>query len=123
MLRPHQLLDEAQAEPPQNRGRIGIVRLEPEQHLGQAAPLFQDQRLEECLLAVEIDIQGALGDARSLRDLAHAGAIEALRQEDPPRPVEDLPPLGAVAIHLGGRLRSRTGISIVLATIAVTCFD
>src|SRR6185437_4865782 len=53
-------------------------------------------RLEQLLLAGEIDVEGPLRDARRLRDLAHAGAVKPLRQEDLTAAIHDLPTLGRI---------------------------
>lgn len=90
MLRPDHLRQIAAAETREDAAHVRIVRVEAEQHLGEAALLGQGQGLEQGLLAVEVDVERALRDARRLGDLAHARAVEPRRPEDRPRPVENL---------------------------------
>jgi len=80
------------------------VAVEAEQHLREALLLLDRQRLEELLLAVEIDVEGTFRDAGRAGDLAHAGAVKSLGQKDPPGALEDLPPLAALAGLRIGRL-------------------
>ena len=85
---------------------VVVVCVEREDLLGLRAALLLDDGLEQLLLALEIDVERALGDAGLARDLAHAGGIEALGQEHRPRALDDLAPLGAVladGASTGGR--------------------
>ena len=56
---------------------------------GGEAALF-DQRLEEVALRGEVVVDGGVGDAGGLGDVADAGAGEALLGEEAERGVEDL---------------------------------
>ncbi len=55
------------------------VSIESEDLLGLVAALGFDDRLEQLLLASEVDVQCALGDPGFARDRTHAGSVEALR--------------------------------------------
>ena len=73
-----------------------IAVIEVERALGVDQALFVDDRLEQLLLVLEIDVERALGDAGRAGDVAHAGGVEASGQEDRPRALDDLAPFGAV---------------------------
>ena len=60
--------------------------------------LLLDDGLEQLLLALEVDVERALGDAGLAGDVAHAGGIEALRQEHAARAVDDLAPLARLSL-------------------------
>jgi len=51
---------------------------------------------------LEIDIEGALGDAGRAGDVVHAGGIEAMREEYRARPFDDLTPFCAFVIGRAG---------------------
>ena len=97
VLRLRHQLEIALAEAPQHRGNVGILAVELEQDLGEGLLLLDRQGLEQLLLAVEVDVEGPLRDAGRPGDLAHAGAVEPLGQEDPAGAVQDLPALAALA--------------------------
>ena len=91
-------------EPLQGRADIAVVGIEAAELLGLGLLLVPDESGEEIFLVGEIDVERALRHARSARDFVHAGAVEAVGQEDSPRPIEDLTPLGA---FLADRKRRR----------------
>src|SRR5262249_54328350 len=51
---------------------------------------------EQLLLVLEVDVEGALGDAGRFGDVGHAGGVEPAGQEDLPCAIDNLAPLGAV---------------------------
>ena len=55
---------------------VGIFGIELEQDFRERLLLLDRQDLEKLVLAVEIHIEGALGNAGGFRDFAHAGAVE-----------------------------------------------
>src|SRR6185436_7060377 len=63
--------------------------------------LFPHQFGEEDFLAVEIDVERALRDAGGAGYVAHAGGIEALRQEQLAGAIEDLLSLARVLTGAG----------------------
>src|SRR5690349_352071 len=71
---------------------LDIVVVVVERHdRPQIGALFLGNEVEEePLLALEIDVERSLGDARHLGDVVHAGSIEAFSQEDLARALEDL---------------------------------
>ena len=71
-----------------------VVCVEREDLLGLRAALVLDDGLKQLLLALEVDVERALGDAGLARDRVHAGGVEALRQEQRARALDDLAPLG-----------------------------
>ena len=87
----------AEPQPHQHGGHVRIGLVEAEQVLGQPLLLFDGQRLEQGLLAVEVDVERSLRDAGRLGDLAHAGPVEAGRHEDLARALQDLAALLALA--------------------------
>ena len=89
-------------------GDLGAFRFSSA--VGEAA-LF-DQRLEQIALRGEVVVDGGVGDAGGLGDVAHAGAREALLGEQAERRVEDLlageraaPQLPLARLWLDGGLR------------------
>src|SRR5438045_3478303 len=51
-----------------------------------------EQRKQELLLAVEVQVDGPVGDPGLARDLAHRGPVESLTGEDPAGRCQDLCP-------------------------------
>ena len=80
---PAQEPDKGVAQPRQHRFDVVIARVERKHLLGLRLAFLLDDCLEQRFLAVEIDVERALGDAGLPRDLAHACAVEALPQEPP----------------------------------------
>ena len=73
---------------------VGVI--ERKYLLGLSQALVVRNDLKKILLALEVDIQRALGDAGLAGDLAHARAIETLSQEHLARPFDNLPTFGAL---------------------------
>jgi hypothetical protein len=73
-------------------------RLEVEGNLALFDAFFLDNRLEESAFVDEIHVKRALGNAGSLCDLAHAGAIETEVQEHLAGALEDLAALGGILL-------------------------
>ena len=86
-----------------SRGVAGFAG--EDQPFGLLLAVLADQRLEQLLLRVEIDVERAFRNARDPRDIVHAGAVEPVAKEHGPRPVHDLAPLGAAIMGLGLLLR------------------
>ncbi len=80
-----------------------ILGVEIEHAFGVDQALLVNDGLEQLLLVVEIDVERALRHAGGAGDVAHAGGVEASRQEDGAGALDNLPALGAVV----GRLRRR----------------
>ncbi|MFO1141856.1 MAG: hypothetical protein U1E59_05600 [Amaricoccus sp.] len=91
-----ELVDQPGGVGGQDRGDVGVVGVELDEALGGRALALLDQRGEKRLLAVEVDVERALGHLRLAGDLAHAGGGEALGEEDAAGAVEDLLALGAL---------------------------
>ncbi len=77
---------------------IGFV--EREQRFGLLPAVFDDERFEQLLLARKVGIERALRHTRRANDVADAGAVETVLQEDPARALHDLLPLGGLADRL-----------------------
>ena len=76
---------------------VVVGAVEREDLLGlRAAHCSSTMASNSSLLALEIDVERALGDAGLAGDVVHAGGVEALGQEQRPRALDDLAPLGAV---------------------------
>src|SRR5207245_8397780 len=63
--------------------------------LGLCRTRLVRNRLEQLLLAVEIDVERPLRDAGRAGDFPHAGAVKSLGHKDFSRPIKDLLALGA----------------------------
>ncbi|MCY1374663.1 hypothetical protein D9M69_620200 [compost metagenome] len=74
-----------------------------------------DQRLEQIFLVFEIDVERTLRDAGLAGDVVHAGGVETLAHEDPPRALEDLFALGRV---LARRMASAAGTKLLVRAVA-----
>ena len=73
-----------------------VIGVEVKRALGVDQALLVDDRLEQLLFVLEIDVERALRDACGACDVAHAGGVKAVLQEDRPRALDDLTPLGVV---------------------------
>ena len=89
--------DQPDAEVSQHVARVALAPKGAEA-LGGLRKLPANDRLEQCVLGVEISVERALGDARGARDVVHARAVEAGAQKNLPRAVHDLAPFRAAVI-------------------------
>ena len=89
-------IHQREADPRQNLfdGSVGIVV--DRELFGLLALVLADQRGEQGVLGREIGIDRALRDAGHAGDIVHRGGVEAVREEDISRPVQNLSRLGAV---------------------------
>lgn len=94
--RPRQELDEAAPGAREHGGDVVVGGIEREHTLRLGRARLVGDRLEQLLLAVEVDIERALRDPRRAGDLPHAGAVEPLGQEHLAGAVHDLALFGAV---------------------------
>ncbi len=104
LARADQKLHEAGAQPHQDGLDVAVGRIEIEDAFGLIAALLVHDRREQLLLVLEVDVEGPLRHAGHARNLAHAGGIEALGQEDLARAFDDLAALRI--IFLGRRRHS-----------------
>ncbi len=79
-----------------------------------AVPALGADPGEELLLAVEINIEGCLGDVGLASDVAHACGIEADGREDPPCAFDNLAPFFGV----GARRGSPSPAAILIINVA-----
>ena len=104
------------AKPRQHFGDVVVRVIEFEHALGvDVAGLLHD-RVKQCLLVVEVNVERTLRNTGRASDLAHAGRVEALLKKHRHRAVEDLATLGAVVFGGSGRagefsLKGHDGIS------------
>src|SRR5580698_2726419 len=84
-------------EPLRRARRCGELSLEV---LEEALDAVLEEGHEELLLRLEVQVDGAVGDARRLGHLAHPGRVEPLPGEDPNGGVENALPLVARARRL-----------------------
>ena len=82
--------DDAESEPGQSPHGIGILVQGFERAALLGFALALDQRDEEMLLVLEIDVERALRHVRGGCDITHAGGVEAARGEDVQGAVQDL---------------------------------
>ena len=87
-----------------------IFRIEIENPFRLRVAFLLDDRFEQFLFVLEIDVERALGDAGGAGDIVHAGGVEALGEEHVSGAVDDLTPLGAFFVGRRGCGRLQRGL-------------
>ena len=98
-------LDEA-GEPVGRGALLGQLGAGLGQELGH---LLVEEPQEQVVLALEVEIDGAVGDARALGDLGHRRAVEAALGKDLDGRIEDARALVVLGCACRGRGLLRTG--------------
>ncbi|MEJ0098078.1 MAG: hypothetical protein WDM84_09420 [Bauldia sp.] len=91
------------------RGAHVVVGIEREDGRELRRLFLGDQGAEQRFLAVEIDVERALRDARLLGEVAHAGGIEAARQKHAAGSFQNLTALARILSCPGA---SRRGVRL-----------
>src|SRR2546421_2252533 len=86
-------------EPPQLGGRLGLARDLLAQRAHEARHLLAEEGDEDLVLRLEVEVDGAAGDARLARDVGHPRVVESIAREHAHGRVDDL--LGLVGIAHG----------------------
>src|SRR5690606_20696058 len=79
---------------------LGLVDLAAQEREELGDPVLED-RDEDVVLVLEVEVDGAVRDARRLRDLADPRGVEALAREDLDRGSQDALALVGATLRLG----------------------
>src|SRR5262249_52543146 len=80
----------------QHRFHVVIVRIESKQTLRLHFAALLGNDCEQFFLALEVNVEGALRDSRLAGNLTHARRVDALRQKDGSRAIDNLASLGSL---------------------------
>ena len=77
-------------EPPHLAGGVGLAGDGLSQRADELGHLVAEERDQDVVLGLEVEIDGARGDARLAGDVGHARVVVALAGEDPHGGLDDL---------------------------------